>query len=101
MRLSQENRNELKLGRLLSTEKPKNAPKTLEKDLKWTQREEAPRWMQMMAPYKGATAPPNRLEAIILSIVFVAGYYSWFVDPGSFLVNSKNDTHQTEGDEEH
>ena len=91
-------RNELKLGRFLSTKKTPD--RKSEKDLKWTEREEAPRWMQKMAPLKGGTKPPNKMETIILSIVFVAGYYSWFVDEGSFLVNS-DDVQKTEGDSDH
>jgi hypothetical protein len=46
--------------------------------------------MQKMAPYKGGTKLPNKLEGTIISIVTVLGFYSWFVDPGSFLVDSKS-----------
>jgi len=67
----------------------KDAPKSHE-NLKWTEKEEAPKWMQKMAPYKGGTKLPNKLEGTIISIVTVLGFYSWFVDPGSFLVDSKS-----------
>ena len=43
-----------------------------------------------MVPYKGGTKLPNRLEGTIMSIVVVLAYYSWFIDPGSFLVDSKS-----------
>mmetsp|Transcript_23268 Transcript_23268/g.34468 ORF Transcript_23268/g.34468 Transcript_23268/m.34468 type:complete len:182 (+) Transcript_23268:153-698(+) len=59
-------------------------------DLKWTEREEAPWWLQKMAPYKGATKLPNKMETVILSIVTVLGYYAWFVDSGSAFVDSES-----------
>jgi hypothetical protein len=61
-----------------------------EAKLKWTEREQAPWWLQKMAPYKGGTKLPNKLEATVLSIVIVLGYYAWFVDSGSWFVISKS-----------
>ncbi len=61
-----------------------------EAELKWTEREQAPWWLQKMAPYKGGTKLPNKLEATVLSIVIVLGYYAWFVDSGSWFVISKS-----------
>ena len=67
-----------------------DARTTPQEDLKWTEKEEAPKWMQKMAPYKGGTKLPNKVEGTIIFIVTVLGLYSWFVDPGSFLVDSKS-----------
>ena len=41
-----------------------------------------------MAPTKGGTKLPNKTETIVISIVGIAGFYAWFVDPGSWLVRS-------------
>ena len=65
--------------------------KDTQQKLKWTERDEAPQWIQKMAPSKGGTALPNRLEATVISIVFILGYYAWFVDPGSWLVDNNED----------
>jgi hypothetical protein len=61
--------------RLQSTKKP------AEKDLKWTEREEAPKWMRKMAPPKGGTAPPTAKEFAVIAVVAAAFYYAWFIDP--------------------
>ena len=42
--------------------------------------------MQKMAPHKGGTALPSKIEMIVISIVGISGCYAWFVDPGSWLV---------------
>ena len=34
-----------------------------------------------MAPPKGGTDPPDAKFLVIASVVSVAGYYAWFVDP--------------------
>jgi hypothetical protein len=49
--------------------------------LKWTERDEAPKWMQKMAPSKGGTNLPNPLEGAVIAVVAIAGYYAWFVEP--------------------
>lgn len=55
--------------------------KTPQKQLKWTQREEAPKWLQRMSPTRGGTALPTPKEAAVIAAVMAAGYYAWFVDP--------------------
>ena len=50
----------------------------LEQNLKWTERKEAPKWLTRMAPTKGGTALPNRLEMTVITIVGIVGYISWF-----------------------
>jgi len=60
-------------------EKTKEDPKDLKK--KWTQRKEAPAWMQRMAPTKGGTTLPTPKEFAVIAIVAAAGYYAWFVEP--------------------
>ncbi len=52
-----------------------------EANLKWTEKEEAPKWLQKMAPTKGGTKLPTPKEAAVIAVVMAAGYYSWFVDP--------------------
>lgn len=52
-----------------------------EANLKWTERKEAPRWLQKMSPTKGGRELPTAKEAAVIGIVVAAGYYSWFVDP--------------------
>ena len=52
-----------------------------EKDLKWTEREEAPKWMRRMTPPRGGTAPPNKKEMALIGVVIAAGFYSWVIDP--------------------
>ena len=72
-------------------EASKNPPKQKEEHLKWTEREKAPKWLRKMAPTRGGTKPPNKIEAAVISVVAILGYYSWFVDPGSFLVDDATD----------
>lgn len=60
--------------------------------MKWTDRKEAPKWMLKMAPAKGGTSLPTRIEMLAISIVGIAGYYAWFVDPGSWLVRNGEET---------
>jgi hypothetical protein len=52
-----------------------------EKHLKWTEREEAPKWLQRMAPVKGGTEPPDAKTLALMSVVGSAGFYAWFIDP--------------------
>ena len=52
-----------------------------ETNLKRTQRKEAPRWLQKMAPTKGGRELPTAKEAAAIGIVVAVGYYAWFVDP--------------------
>ena len=49
--------------------------------LKWTQRKEAPKWLQRMAPTKGGTELPDPKFWPIFLLIGAGGYYSWFVDP--------------------
>jgi hypothetical protein len=49
--------------------------------LKWTEREEAPKWLQRMAPSKGDTKPPDAKFLAVFAVVGSAGYYAWFIDP--------------------
>jgi len=73
-----------------STTKSSNkSAKKDERDLKWTERKEAPKWMQKMAPTKGGIAPPNRLEMSAILLVGAVGGYAWFVDEGSFFVKMR------------
>lgn len=62
-------------NRFQSTKKPE------EKDLKWTEREKAPKWLRRMSPTKGGTAPPTPKEFAVIAVVVAAGYYAWFVEP--------------------
>mmetsp|Transcript_7248 Transcript_7248/g.11030 ORF Transcript_7248/g.11030 Transcript_7248/m.11030 type:complete len:99 (-) Transcript_7248:202-498(-) len=52
-----------------------------EKDLKWTERKEAPKWLRRMAPTKGGTDPPDAKASAVIGIVSIAFIYSWFIDP--------------------
>jgi hypothetical protein len=52
-----------------------------EKHLKWTEREEAPKWLQRMAPAKGGTDPPDAKTSALMLLVGSAGFYAWFIDP--------------------
>lgn len=52
-----------------------------QKHLKWTERDEAPKWLKRMAPTKGGTALPTLKESLVIAVVAGAGYYAWFVDP--------------------
>mmetsp|Transcript_46919 Transcript_46919/g.69776 ORF Transcript_46919/g.69776 Transcript_46919/m.69776 type:complete len:120 (-) Transcript_46919:37-396(-) len=63
------------------TPRDKVLPKNKEKDLKWTERKEAPKWLQKIAPTKGGTKLPTPLEGAVIACVVAAGYYSWFVEP--------------------
>lgn len=51
------------------------------KELKWTERKEAPKWLSRMAPPKGGAKLPTLIEAAVIGVVVIAGYYAWFVDP--------------------
>lgn len=51
------------------------------RQLKWTEREEAPGWLRKMAPTRGGTALPTGKEAAVIAVVAAAFYYSWFVEP--------------------
>jgi len=57
--------------------------------MKWTEREEAPKWIKKMAPSKGGTALPTKTESVVISVMLVVGYYAWFVDSGSLFVDSE------------
>lgn len=73
-----------------------NTNNVVQKKKSWTEKEEAPKWLQKMAPTKGGTKPPNAIEGLIISIVVVVGGYAWFFDPGSIFVssgNKRNDDH--------
>mmetsp|Transcript_28421 Transcript_28421/g.48281 ORF Transcript_28421/g.48281 Transcript_28421/m.48281 type:complete len:108 (-) Transcript_28421:1418-1741(-) len=52
-----------------------------ERKLKWTERKEAPKWLNKMAPTKGGTKLPTPPEAALIAVVAAAGYYAWFVEP--------------------
>ena len=52
-----------------------------QQSLNWKDRKEAPRWLKRLEPTKGGTKLPTPLEGLVISIVAVAGYYAWFVDP--------------------
>lgn len=52
-----------------------------EANLKWTERKEAPKWLQKMAPTKGGRELPTAKEAAVIGVVLAVGYYAWFVDP--------------------
>ena len=52
-----------------------------ESKLKWTERKEAPKWLQRIAPTKGGTKLPTPVEAALIAVVSAVGYYAWFVDP--------------------
>jgi hypothetical protein len=52
-----------------------------ETTLKWTERKEAPKWLQKMAPTKGGRELPTAKEALVIGVVVAVGYYAWFVDP--------------------
>jgi hypothetical protein len=52
-----------------------------EKHLKWTERKEAPKWMQKMAPQKGGTELPDAKTSALIFMVASAGFYAWFIDP--------------------
>jgi hypothetical protein len=52
-----------------------------EKHLKWTEREEAPKWLQRMAPAKGGTDLPDAKTSVLILVVGSAGFYAWFIDP--------------------
>ena len=52
-----------------------------EANLKWTEKKEAPKWLQKMAPTKGGRELPSAKEAVVIGIVMAVGYYSWFVEP--------------------
>jgi len=52
-----------------------------ESKLKWTERKEAPKWLNKMAPTKGGTKLPTPKEAALIAVVAAAGYYAWFVEP--------------------
>jgi hypothetical protein len=58
------------------TEVPKD-----EKHLKWTERKEAPKWLQRMAPQKGGTELPDAKTSALIFVVASAGFYAWFIDP--------------------
>ena len=51
------------------------------KNVKWTDKEEAPKWLRKMAPTKGGTELPTPKEAAVIGVVLMAGYYAWFIDP--------------------
>jgi len=50
-----------------------------ESKLKWTEKKEAPKWLNRMAPTKGGTQLPTPKEAAVIAVVAAAGYYAWFV----------------------
>lgn len=52
-----------------------------ESKLKWTERKEAPKFLNKLAPPKGGTKLPTPIEAALIAVVASAGYYAWFVDP--------------------
>jgi len=52
-----------------------------QQSLNWKDRKEAPKWLKRLEPSKGGTKLPTPLEGLVISIVAVAGYYAWFVDP--------------------
>jgi hypothetical protein len=52
-----------------------------EKHLKWTERKEAPKWLQRMAPQKGGTELPDAKTSALIFLVASAGFYAWFIDP--------------------
>lgn len=52
-----------------------------EANLNWTERKDAPKWLQKMAPSKGGRDLPTAKEAAVIGVVLAVGYYSWFVDP--------------------
>ena len=52
-----------------------------QQSLNWKDRKEAPKWLKRLEPTKGGTKLPTPLEGVVISIVAVAGYYAWFVDP--------------------
>mmetsp|Transcript_15724 Transcript_15724/g.33249 ORF Transcript_15724/g.33249 Transcript_15724/m.33249 type:complete len:106 (-) Transcript_15724:591-908(-) len=60
---------------------PSASEQKQQRNLKWTERKEAPRWLKKMAPTKGGTALPTPKEAAVIGVVAAAGYYAWFVDP--------------------
>ena len=64
-----------------SDNKSNSTIKKNQDDLKWTERDEAPKWMQKMAPSKGGTKLPNAVEGAVIVVVAIAGYYAWFVEP--------------------
>ena len=61
--------------------------------------EQAPQWLQRMAPTRGGMKPPNKVEAAVIGIVGIFGFYAWFIDPGSMIVkaiNYKEKEHQND-----
>mmetsp|Transcript_10047 Transcript_10047/g.13439 ORF Transcript_10047/g.13439 Transcript_10047/m.13439 type:complete len:118 (+) Transcript_10047:51-404(+) len=69
-----------------TTKKNQDEQSICEKDLKWTERKEAPKWLQKMAPSKGGTSMPNKMEMGVISVVALVGGYAWFCDPGSWVI---------------
>lgn len=53
----------------------------VESKLKWSERKEAPKWLNKMAPTKGGTKLPTPKEAAVIAVVAAVGYYAWFVEP--------------------
>ena len=56
-------------------------PEELQNNIKWTESEQAPAWMQRISPTKGGRELPTPKEFAVISVVLAAFYYSWFVDP--------------------
>ena len=63
-------------------------PEEMQKNIKWTEREQAPAWMQRISPTMGGRELPTPKEFAVISVVLAAFYYSWFVDPPK---NNNND----------
>jgi hypothetical protein len=64
-----------------SSSKTKELPKDDETHLKWTERKEAPKWLQKMAPQKGGTELPDAKTSALIFVIGSAGFYAWFIDP--------------------
>ena len=60
---------------------------------------EAPQWLQRMAPTRGGRKPPNKVEAAVIGIVGIFGFYAWFIDPGSMIVKAINYKEKEEDDQ--
>ena len=73
-KLSPENNNN-------NQNKKTDHPEELQNNIKWTESEQAPAWMQRISPTKGGRELPTPKEFAVISVVLAAFYYSWFVDP--------------------
>jgi hypothetical protein len=81
-RLARGYRNTTKrFSKTTSNDNTKGNAEIDESNLKWTERKEAPKWLNKMAPTKGGTKLPTPKEAALIAIVAAAGYYAWFVEP--------------------